>query len=87
MLLRGTSSEQLQFAFLLYDTNGDGAISRQEFSAIIEGQAKAQGMVLGEAMLNRLVETMFPKHGIEEDGDDDDAIEFEEARDFCSYPT
>lgn len=35
MLSRGSMEEKLQWAFTLYDINGDGVVTREEFTEIV----------------------------------------------------
>ena len=40
LLLKGTEEDRLRWAFMLYDTNGDGYISREEMEDITHSVKK-----------------------------------------------
>lgn len=83
VLSRGTLTEKLQWAFNLYDINGDGLITREEMldivSAIYEMMGKFAEPCIDEHTAKEHVERVFQKMDLNGDG----VISVEEFMDTC----
>ncbi|XP_046565680.1 Kv channel-interacting protein 4-like isoform X3 [Haliotis rubra] len=83
VLSRGTLQERLQWAFNLYDINGDGIITKDEMldivSAIYEMMGRYTEPVVDETSAKEHVERVFQKMDMNRDG----VISLEEFMDTC----
>lgn len=55
MLSRGSEEEKLQWVFSLYDTDGDGLVTRQEFTEIVSSIYDMMGKCTDPAVDERCV--------------------------------
>ncbi|ELR21413.1 EF hand,SPla/RYanodine receptor (SPRY) domain containing protein [Acanthamoeba castellanii str. Neff] len=53
---RGSREEKLKFLFKLYDINGDGLLSREEFDKMLRGSLKATQAAMGALLLTETTE-------------------------------
>lgn len=83
VLSRGTLQERLQWAFSLYDINGDGIITKEEMndivSAIYEMMGRFSEPTIDETTSREHVDRVFQKMDINKDG----VISLEEFMDTC----
>ncbi|KAL3864621.1 hypothetical protein ACJMK2_006286 [Sinanodonta woodiana] len=83
VLSRGTAQERLQWAFNLYDVNGDGIISKEELmhivSAIYDMMGRFTEPMIDECTIIEHVERIFQKMDLNKDG----VISFDEFMDTC----
>ncbi|XP_052771334.1 Kv channel-interacting protein 4-like isoform X10 [Mya arenaria] len=83
VLARGSLPERLQWAFNLYDVNGDGIITKDEMSEIIGAIYEMMGRftqpAIDELSAKEHVEQVFQKMDMNKDG----VISFEEFMDSC----
>lgn len=83
VLSRGTLQERLQWAFNLYDINGDGFITKDEMtdivSAIYEMMGRFSEPMVDENTTKEHVERVFHKMDINRDG----VITFDEFMETC----
>lgn len=83
VLARGTFHEKLQWAFSLYDINGDGIITKEEMldivSAMYDMMGKFADPVIDEHTAKDHVERVFEKMDLNRDG----VISIEEFMDTC----
>ena len=69
MLCRGSMEEKLNWAFTLYDINGDGVITKDEFTEIVASIYDMMGKCTDPAVdeatvhehVNRIYEVTFPE--------------------------
>ncbi|XP_069139737.1 Kv channel-interacting protein 4-like isoform X9 [Argopecten irradians] len=83
VLSRGTLQERLQWAFSLYDINGDGIITKEEMndivSAIYEMMGRFSEPTVDETTAREHVDRVFQKMDLNKDG----VISLEEFMDTC----
>ncbi|XP_033757617.1 Kv channel-interacting protein 1-like isoform X7 [Pecten maximus] len=83
VLSRGTLQERLQWAFSLYDINGDGIITKEEMndivSAIYEMMGRFSEPTVDETTARDHVDRVFQKMDLNKDG----VISLEEFMDTC----
>ncbi|XP_021351613.1 Kv channel-interacting protein 4-like isoform X14 [Mizuhopecten yessoensis] len=83
VLSRGTLQERLQWAFGLYDINGDGIITKEEMndivSAIYEMMGRFSEPTVDESTARDHVDRVFQKMDLNKDG----VISLEEFMDTC----
>mmetsp|Transcript_18253 Transcript_18253/g.29991 ORF Transcript_18253/g.29991 Transcript_18253/m.29991 type:complete len:197 (-) Transcript_18253:271-861(-) len=73
---KGSLEEKLKFSFKIYDFDGDGQISREELTKMLEASLVENNMNLTQQQVDSLVDATFR----EADKDGDGRIDFEEYR-------
>jgi predicted ferric reductase len=76
----GTSDGRLDFVFTLFDRDGGGTISPEEFSAMIEGALAGSRLVVARGWLDAMTRAVFASA----DTNDDRVLSLEEFRRFVA---
>ncbi|XP_076034807.1 A-type potassium channel modulatory protein KCNIP1-like [Oratosquilla oratoria] len=83
-LTRGTTEDKLRWIFSLYDLNGDGCITRQEMTDLVQAvfdlMGKHTDVPIDETTIGQRVETLFTMLDQNRDG----VITLDEFMDSCS---
>ncbi|KAJ2951054.1 hypothetical protein O0L34_g5433 [Tuta absoluta] len=85
ILSRGTLEEKLRWTFSLYDINGDGCITKEEMTEIVNAVYDLMGRVLepsvDDEIVQEKVERLFQKMDLNRDG----VLTLDEFLDCCLH--